>query len=80
MKHYSLLSLTLLLICFSLDAQAPRVASDLKFNKDGKFKILQLTDTHVIAGDSLSERTLKNLNSVLDSEKPDFVIHTGNIV
>lgn len=80
MKHSSLLSLTLLLICFSLEAQAPRVASDLKFNKDGKFKILQLTDTHVVAGDSLSERTLKNLNSVLDAEKPDFVIHTGDIV
>lgn len=79
MKHTFLILLALLLVNNSF-AQAPRVATELKFNKDGKFKILQLADTHVVYGDTLSERTLKNLNAVLDAEKPDFVIHTGDIV
>ena len=50
------------------------------FNKDGKFKILQLTDTHYIAGDSRSVRALNNVNQMLDLEKPDLVIHTGDVV
>lgn len=70
------------LVCLSAFGQenAPQVAASLHYNKDGKFKILQITDTHVIAGDARSERTIKNLNAVLDAENPDFVIHTGDIV
>ncbi len=48
--------------------------------KNGKFKILQFTDTHYIAGDSRSERALKNVRQMLDMEKPDLVIHTGDII
>lgn len=50
------------------------------FNKDDKFKILQLTDTHYIAGDPRSERALKNVIEMLDTEKPDLVIHTGDVI
>ena len=53
---------------------------DFFFNKEGKFKILQLTDTHYIAGDPRSVRALDNVNQMLDLEKPDLVIHTGDIV
>jgi 3',5'-cyclic AMP phosphodiesterase CpdA len=52
----------------------------LSYNKDGKFKILQLTDTHYISGDPRSARALKNVNEVLDAEKPDLVIHTGDLI
>lgn len=52
----------------------------LFYNKNGKFKILQLTDTHYIAGNPKSERALKNVNQMLDLEKPDLVIHTGDII
>ena len=51
-----------------------------KFNPDGKFKILHLTDTHYVSGDPRSERALKNVIEMLDSEKPDLVIHTGDII
>jgi len=60
--------------------KGPRIAASLKYRSDGKFKILQLTDTHVIAGDPRSERAIQNINAVLDAEKPDFVIHTGDII
>ena len=62
------------------ETEGVRVACDLKYRKDGKIKILQLTDTHYVAGDPRSERALRNVEEMLDAEKPDFVIHTGDIV
>ena len=53
---------------------------DFRFRPDGKFKILQLTDTHYVAGDPRSERALANVIQMLDEEKPDLVIHTGDII
>lgn len=61
-------------------AQGPAVSAQLQYGKNGKFKIVQLADTHVIAGDPRSERALNNISAILDSEKPDFVIHTGDIL
>ena len=65
-----------------LDDKTPAdgVAHRLKYGKDGKIKILQFTDTHYIEGDERSERALKNVIQMLDAERPDFVIHTGDIV
>jgi predicted phosphodiesterase len=53
---------------------------NFNYKPNGKFKILQLTDTHYIAGDSRSERAMKNVCEMLDAEKPDLVIHTGDII
>lgn len=50
------------------------------YNRDGKFRIVQFADTHYVSGDKLSETVLKNFEIVLDSEKPDLVIHTGDII
>lgn len=55
-------------------------AKDFQFNKSGKFKILQLTDTHYIAGDDRSEAALNNVRQMLELEKPDLVIHTGDVI
>ena len=57
-----------------------RIAKELKYRKDGKFKIVQFADTHYIAGDARSERSLKNVIEMLDAEKPDFVIFTGDVI
>jgi long-chain fatty acid transport protein len=53
---------------------------DFKFKENKKFKILQFTDTHYIAGDPRSERAMKNVIEMLDTEKPDLVIHTGDVI
>ena len=50
------------------------------FNAQGKFRIMQITDTHYIAGDGRSKRAMDNLIQMLDTEKPDLVIHTGDII
>ena len=59
---------------------ADGIAHRLKYNSNGKIKILQFTDTHYIEGDPRSDRALKNVAQMLDAEHPDFVIHTGDIV
>lgn len=46
----------------------------LKFNKDGKFKIVQFTDVHYIHGNPKSAVSLERINEVLDAEKPDLVL------
>ncbi len=50
------------------------------FRQDGTFRIMQLTDTHHITGDERSARGLDNVKRMLDLEKPDLVIHTGDII
>ena len=52
----------------------------LKFNENKKFKIVQFTDVHYISGDARSDVALENIKEILDVEKPDFVILTGDIV
>ena len=60
----------------NLNAQKPV----LKFNQDGKFKIVQFTDTHVIYGDNRADVALERMNEILDAEKPDYVIYTGDLI
>lgn len=52
----------------------------LRFNDDGKFKIVQFTDIHYQYGKGGSKKAIENFNAVLDAEQPDFVILTGDLV
>ena len=54
--------------------------SELQFNKDGKFKIVQFTDVHFKYKNPASDIALERINQVLDEEQPDFVIFTGDVV
>ncbi|MDR1860773.1 MAG: metallophosphoesterase family protein [Bacteroidales bacterium] len=53
---------------------------ELKFRADGTFKILQMTDFHFKAADTLSNKALRNINRMLDLEQPDFVALTGDLI
>jgi hypothetical protein len=64
------------LVCFTGFAQKPV----LKFHKDGTFKILQLTDIHMQHLNEASQKAIKNINTMLDLEKPDVVIITGDLI
>lgn len=57
-------------------------AEDHKFRFDstGSFKIVQFTDTHFFIGGRKSQEVLDNIRSVMDAERPDLVILTGDIV
>ncbi len=52
----------------------------LKFNDDHKFKIVQFTDVHYISGRVESAVSIELINEVLDAEKPDLVVFTGDVV
>lgn len=66
--------------CASKVAPDLRITHKFNYGPDGTFKLLQLTDTHYIAGDSRSERALRCVEEMIALERPDFVIHTGDIV
>lgn len=44
--------------------------------KNGKFKIMQITDTQEVF--KVNPDTIKLISLALDREKPDFVIFTGD--
>ncbi|OBT40515.1 hypothetical protein VE00_07897 [Pseudogymnoascus sp. WSF 3629] len=80
-----------------LHGRAPRsdTPAALRVGEDGKFKILQISDTHVVTGvgvcrdaidahgNDLPEShadplTVKFIENILDIEKPDLVVLTGD--
>lgn len=55
--------------------------SGLHFRKDGTFKIVQFTDTHIIGlPGSGSEVAIQVIQETVAAEKPDLIIMTGDIV
>ena len=48
----------------------------MRFNSDGKFKIMQITDIQEIP--DVSPDTIKLINAALEEEKPDLVVLTGD--
>lgn len=51
-------------------------AKSLKFNSDGNFRIMQIADTQDT--NLTSKNTIEFLGKALDTEKPDFVVFTGD--
>ncbi len=70
--------LTTLLI-FTIMAQAQN-EKKLKFNKNGEFKIVQFTDTHIDLENNKNLSVYKTVKKIIEIEKPDFVILTGDII
>lgn len=54
-------------------------AQNLQFTSGKDFKIIQFTDIHYKPGVAASDTALILINEVLDSEKPDFVVFTGDL-
>ena len=65
----------LLMVVGALQGAVP-----LKFNSNGKFKIVQLTDVHYIYNDERSKPAETCINNVLEKERPDLVMLTGDII
>lgn len=55
-------------------------AQELRFNSNHKFKIVQFTDVHWIYDDPKSEEAAERMREVLDAERPDLVVYTGDII
>lgn len=73
------LSLLLLINFSQLKASAESAylfKAELKFKSEGTFKIVQFADIH--EGPTVDSRALQLMKNVLDYEKPDLVILTGD--
>jgi hypothetical protein len=57
-----------------------RFAPMLRFRADGRFRIVQFTDTHFCDGSDLDRRTASLMGRVLDAERPDLVVLTGDVL
>ncbi len=80
--HYALKWLSIccfILIIQNVVAQGNKPKA-LYFNNDKNFKIVQFTDVHWAAKEPGCLATLAMMNDVLDNEKPDLVVYTGDIV
>ena len=69
--------LTLLFACISVTLFA---SPDLRFNADGKFRIVQFTDVHFKYGKDESAPALRRIAEIIEAERPDLVIFTGDII
>ena len=61
-------------------AAASAQTPELKFNSDHKFKIVQFTDVHWVYNNPASDIAGERMAEVLDAEKPDLVVFTGDVV
>ncbi len=75
MKRITLLYL--FIACVTL-MQAQNKA--LTFNQNGTFKIVQFTDIHFKPNDKSSADALNMIYETLESEQPDLVVFTGDII
>lgn len=55
-------------------------ARELKFKADNTFKIVQFTDIHLCPSNPETQVAIRMINEVLDAEKPDLVVLTGDVV
>jgi hypothetical protein len=80
MKEVTTLKRCLLTVVFGLSAALLFGNGTLHFSEDGKFKIVQFTDLHWESGSKGHEWVTLSMEMVLDKEKPDLVVLTGDIV
>lgn len=56
------------------------MTSSLRFRENGEFTIVQFTDLHWKNGEEPDQRTLKLMAAILDAERPDLVVFTGDVI
>ena len=53
---------------------------ELRFNSEGRFKIAQFTDLHIAYQDQRSEVAFECIQNVIETEHPDLILLTGDII
>ncbi len=77
MKNLYYTIICLFVFGFAANAQKKE---ELKFNEKGEFKIVQFTDTHIDFTSNSNLNVYEIMQGVIEIEKPDFVILTGDII
>lgn len=79
MKSLLKILFIIVLIHFEIGSEA-KTKPVLKFNENGKFKILQFTDIHYKYNSFRSDSALQMIIAAVKTEKPDLVVLTGDVV
>lgn len=77
MKKHILIVISLFCATISF---AQKNGVQLKFDKNGQFKVAQFTDLHWSNNSPDCSKTIEVIKSVLATEKPDIAILTGDVV
>ncbi len=77
MQKYIYILFILLLWQVGLVAQEK---PELEFNRQGEFKIVQFTDTHINLAKQSNLRIYQTVEDIINIENPDVVIFTGDIM
>ena len=77
--HFRILFSIFFLIYFSVTAQNNEKPL-LKFNSQSRFKIVQFTDIHIQYDSYRSDSALVMMKTVIEREKPDLVVLSGDVV
>ncbi|MEN6454537.1 MAG: metallophosphoesterase family protein [Prolixibacteraceae bacterium] len=72
--------LAALMMMMSAWAGVDQSNKELRFNANGKFKIVQFTDIHFQYDSFRSDSALVLMKTVIEKEKPDLVVLTGDVV
>lgn len=80
MKHFKFLLGCLLATAVWSCCEAPQEQAASVDFQGGQLKILQFTDIHYEVGSEESAGSLERMNRILDIEKPDMVVFTGDVV
>ena len=76
MRRFQLSLFLFFVSCICMYAQKV----SLKFGDEGTFKIVQFTDLHFIYQDKRSDVVLECIRNVMEAEKPDLVMLTGDVI
>ncbi|MDI6449897.1 metallophosphoesterase family protein [Anaerobaca lacustris] len=76
----SLPALVLFVVATCGAQSGPQGKPSLKFNDRGQFKIVQFTDLHLKEGNEEDGKTIALMAEVLDAEKPQLVVLTGDVL
>lgn len=71
--------ISIIIFSFFINGTGQQI-SNLEFNKNGEFKIVQFTDTHINQKKESIQLVLNIVNKVVEAEQPDLVVFTGDIV
>src|SRR5690554_644993 len=77
MKKLFATSILIFSLVFAINGQEKPL---LKFNSQNRFKIVQFTDIHLQYDSYRSDSVIVMMKSVIEHEKPDLVMLTGDVV
>lgn len=73
-------SVALLVVAMMSLATLQAQNRELRFGPNHKFKIVQFTDIHWIYNDPASDEAAERMGEILDAERPDLVVFTGDVI